>query len=169
MVNTTSAALVDAGQAQSSAIGAISRVMARPGRITGTDSAGLPPKPRAASAAATVSSTAASTLVPSTSPGDGFSNSSTGPSQIAPSCWNGANRAANRAGPRETRAISVGRVATITAPVAGSTSHRPRRPLGRMAVQPRCPVSPRRPEGRAPVAAARVFQYRSGATVRPGA
>jgi len=82
--NTTSAAEVEAGQAVCSAIGAISSVIATPGRITGTDSAALPPKPVAASAAAAVSSTAASRLVGSTAPADGAMSAAIGPCQT---CW----------------------------------------------------------------------------------
>src|SRR3954468_18844178 len=53
-------------------------------------------------------------------------------------------------------ASRVGRIATTTAPVAGSTSQRPRRPLGRIAVQ----------LGRTYPPSA---QNRFGATVSPGA
>src|SRR4029450_630629 len=134
----------------------MSRVIARPGRITGTASAGLPPKPRAARAAATVSSNAARTLVPSTLPEEGLVSAATGPSQIALSCWNGSNSAAARAGEMEIRASRVGRIGTITAAGAGSTSQRPRSPLGRIDVQ-RGRTQPRSD------------QYRFAATVSPGA
>ena len=118
-----------------SAMGAIRMVIATPGRMTGTASAVLPPKPIAARAAAQVSRTIASTLVASTEPDAGWDSAGIGPSQMWRICWSGSTSAALRAGVIEKSASTVGTRASTTALVAGSTSQRLLRPLGRRLVQ----------------------------------
>src|SRR5690606_19131419 len=92
MVKTSSAAAVAVGQGAPSAPGASSSVTARPGATSGTACrVTAPPNPTAASAAARVSTSAATTLLGWTAPES--TSSGGGPCHGAASAWYGPTRA----------------------------------------------------------------------------